>query len=468
MAHRIELSEDRYKTAMLTILILTLFVQILDGTIVNVAIPTLADEFSVTDTQIDRAIIAYLVGLAVFIPTSGWLSDRFGSRVVFLNSLALFTAASVLCGLASTLPQLVIFRILQGVGAGVMGPLGSALLYRAFPQSERAKAATAVITVAVLAPAIGPVLGGAILEVTTWRWIFFVNVPIGAVAMLVGWLVIRDFRIDEVKRFDGRGFVLAGMALGGTLFGVTVARDLGWNSPVVIGTIGAGIAAAIALPRVERAREHPLLRFELFQAPIFRSIQFVAFPTYAAFLGAIFLLPVYLQTFRGFDPLTAGLVAAPQPLGVWIASQFVGRLLYGRVGPRRLMFGGLVGALIVGLALATVDETTSLWTLRVLMFLRGASLAFTFVSIQTAVYSQTSVADTAQATTLFSANRQAAPAFGIAAAAAVLSGLAVDPGNPQLGAYQVSFLVSALLFIPAIVAVWWVRDEDAAATMKRR
>ncbi len=168
----LQLSEERYKTAMVVIFVLTLFVQILDGTIVNVAIPTLADAFGVTDTEIDRAIIGYLVGLAVFIPASSWLADRFGSRVVFLSSLTLFTFASALCGASQSLNQLLAFRILQGVGAGVMGPLGAALLYRAFPQNERAKAATAVISVAVIAPAIGPVLGGFLIETLNWRWIF--------------------------------------------------------------------------------------------------------------------------------------------------------------------------------------------------------------------------------------------------------------------------------------------------------
>ncbi len=466
MPSRRDLDDERYKQAMIVVFVLTLFVQILDGTIVNVAIPTLATAFGVTDAEIDRAIIGYLVGLAVFIPTSGWAADRFGARKVFLSALTLFTLASALCGLSQSLDQLVAFRILQGVGAGVMGPLGAAMLYRAFPQNERAKAATAVITVAVIAPAIGPVLGGAIVEYLSWRWIFYVNVPLGVVAFAVGWLVIRDFRSDTRARFDIVGFLLAGVGLGATLYGITVARELGWTSPVVLISVTTGVGSLVALPLFERRRPDPLLRFELLRAPIFRSIQILAFPTYAAFVGLIFLLPVYLQSLRGFSALETGLATFPQAVGVWLSSQLVGRVLYRRIGPRRLLLVGLAAALVVGIGMAQFDLETGLWTVRTFMFARGFGLGFAFIAIQTAVYAQTSVADTAQATALFSANRQAAPAFGVALTAAVLAGVAVDAAEPGLGAYQAAFWASTLLFVPALIAAWWVRDEDAAATLR--
>lgn len=463
---RWQLDEEQYKRAMIAVFVATLFVQILDGTVVNVAIPALADAFEVTDTQIDRAIIGYLVGVAAFIPTSGFVANRYGARRVFLGSLSLFVAASVLCGLSQSLEQLVVFRILKGAGAGVMGPLGAAMLYRAFPQNERAKAATAVISVAVIAPAVGPVLGGAIVEFLDWRWIFFVNVPIGGAAFLLGWLVIRDFRSDDAAPFDTRGLVLAGVGLGATLFAITIARDVGWTSPLVLGTLLCGVVSLIVLPRHERNVAHPLLRFDLLSAPIFRSIQVLAFPTYAGFVGLIFLLPVYLQSFRGFSALETGLATFPQAVGVWLSSQVVGRVLYQRIGPRRLLFVGLTAGLVVGMAFTTVDSATGLWTIRALMFARGLGLGVAFIAIQTAVYAQTSMQDTAHATTIFSANRQAAPAFGVAVTAAVLGGVAVDSAAPDLDAYRIAFVACALLFVPALIAARSVRDEDAAATLR--
>jgi len=466
MLKRLTLDDEQYKRAMVIVFILTLFVQILDATIVNVAIPTLADEFGVSATRIDRAIIGYLVGLAVFIPASAWLADRFGARRVFLISLTLFTVASALCGMSQTLNQLLMFRILQGIGSGIMGPLGAAMLYRAFPQNERAKAATAVIGVAVIAPAIGPVLGGVLIETLSWRWIFLVNIPIGIFAFVVEFLVVRDFRGEKRTPFDYVGFLLAGVGLGGTLYGVTVAQDLGWTAPLVVLTIGAGIGSLIALPFQARRVEYPLLRFEVFRAPIFRALQVVAFPTYAAFIGVIFLLPVYMQSLRGFSALETGLATFPQAIGVWISSQVVGRRFYMKVGPRRLLLIGLTGGLVVGLALAQVDLSTGLWTIRTLMFARGLALGLAFIAIQTAIYSQTSVEDTGQATALFSANRQSAPAFGVALVAAILAGSSGSEAEPVLGDYRLAFVISGLVFVPAIVATFWVHDSDAAATLE--
>jgi MFS family permease len=260
--------------------------------------------------------------------------------------------------------------------------------------------------------------------------------------------------------------VLAGVGLGATLYGVTVARDLGWTSPLVVISVTAGLGSLVVLPFYERRRTNPLLRFELLRAPIFRSIQILAFPTYAAFVGLIFLLPVYLQSLRGFSALETGLATFPQAVGVWFSSQLVGRVLYRRVGPRRLLLFGLTAALAIGIGMAQFDLETSLWTVRAFMFSRGLGLGFAFIAIQTAVYAQTSVADTAQATALFSANRQAAPAFGVALTAAVLAGVAVDAADPGLAAYRAAFWASALLFVPALIAAWWVRDEDAAATLR--
>ena len=463
----LELDEGQFKRGMIVVYVLTLFVQIIDGTVINVAIPTLADAFGVTDTVVDRAIIAYLVSLAVFIPASGWLANRFGARRVFMSSLTLFTVASMLCGLSQSLAQLVGFRLLQGVGAGVMGPVGAALLYRAFPQNERARAATAVIGVAVIAPATGPVLGGFLIETLNWRWIFYVNVPLGLIAFALAYALVQDFGGDEKRRFDIAGFALSGAGLGATLFAVTIAREEGWTSPIVVGPLLVGLASLIALPFVERRQQHPLLNFGLFRAPIYRAIQIVAFPTYLAFFAVIFLMPLYLQSFRGFDGFETGLAVFPQAIGVMISSQIAGRRLYSRIGPRRLMFAGIFLAMLVGFVITTIDQDTSLWTVRLMMFSRGLALGLAFVAIQTAVYAQTSVADTADATALFTANRQSGPAFGVALAVTVLTTVGGSDANPDLGGYQAAMLVSALMFVPALIATWWVRDEDAAATLLR-
>ena len=176
-----------YKVAVTIVYVLGLFVQILDATIVNVALPTLADEFGVPVTDVEWIVVGYLLALATAIPAAGWLSDRFGSKRVFLGSLTVFTVASGLCGIAPSLDTLVAARLLQGLGAGLITPVGIAILFRAYPLAERATAAAAVVGVAVIAPATGPALGGIIVDSVSWRWIFYVNLPIGILAVALGW-----------------------------------------------------------------------------------------------------------------------------------------------------------------------------------------------------------------------------------------------------------------------------------------
>lgn len=216
-----------YKYGVLAVYIAALFVQILDATVVNVALPVLSDEFGVSVTDVDAVAIAFTVALAVSIPPAGWLSDRYGSKRVFLAALATFTVASTLCGAAATLDQLVVFRVFQGIGAGLITPVGSAMLFRSFPIEERAVAANAVLSVAVIAPATGPVLGGLIVDNLSWRWIFFINVPIELLALVLGWLWLRDDESAPAGRFDVPGFVLSSLGLAGVVFAVSIAPDTG-------------------------------------------------------------------------------------------------------------------------------------------------------------------------------------------------------------------------------------------------
>lgn len=463
------LDEEQTKRAVMWVYILSLFMQIVDGTIVNVAVPTLAEEFDVSEGKLGWAIIGYLISLAVFIPASGRLGDSFGTKRVFMLSLLLFTGSSTLCGLSTTFGQLVGFRVIQGIGAGLMAPIGAAMLYRAFPQSERAKAATAVIGVAVVAPAMGPVLGGVILETLNWRWIFFVNIPIGLLALTMTAKVITEYRGDREGTFDVVGFVLAGAGLALTLFAVSEGPHQGWTSAPILLGLAAGIACITAFVSWEQRTRFPLLELSLLKDKHFRTSILVGFPTYMGFMALIFILPLYLQSLRGFTALDSGLATFPQALGVMTSSQLVGRLVYSRVGPRRLMIGGAVAALLIGLVFATLDMQSSLWTVRGLNYVRGLAMGTIFVSMQASVYATTSNADTGQATALFTVVRQSAPAFGVALAGTALSSLASSANglDPGLDAYRWAMVAAALMFVPAIAAAWQLDDSDAAETMKR-
>ena len=339
-----------YKYRVMVVYIAGLVMTIIDGTVVNVALPTLADEFDVPSTDIEWIAIVYLLSLAAVIPVAGWLGDRYGTKRMFVVSLGTFVAASLLCGLAQDLPQLLVFRVLQGVGGGLITPIGSAMLFRAFPLSERSTASVGVLSVAVVAPAIGPVLGGVIVDNISWRWIFLINIPIGAVAVALAVLWLREETQETPGRFDAAGFVLSAAGVSLLIYALSTGPENGWGSAAVLGPALLGAAAMVALVVVELRHELPMLKLRLFTARLFRSVNVASSMVYAGFFGWIFVLPLYMQTLRGFSATQSGLVQAPQAVAIFIVSNLLGKRLYQAVGPRRLM---IVGSAVTAMATAS-------------------------------------------------------------------------------------------------------------------
>src|SRR6266513_2410484 len=231
-----------YKWIVAAVFVCGMFIDILDTTIVNVALPDLGREFHASTASIEWIVLGYLLSLAVWIPASGWIGDRIGTRRVFLFALGMFTLASALCGQAHSLGELVAFRVLQGVGGGMLVPVGTAMLFRSFPPIERAKASTVLFVPTVLAPVLGPVLGGWLVTDVSWRWIFYVNLPVGVLAFTIGFLFLREEREGHAGRFDLPGFLLSGSGLALVLFALTQGPDKGWRSPEVL---GAGVGGVV-------------------------------------------------------------------------------------------------------------------------------------------------------------------------------------------------------------------------------
>jgi EmrB/QacA subfamily drug resistance transporter len=459
-----------YKFVVAAVFVSALFLDILDVTIVNVALRTIGEEFRTE--AIDWVVLGYALSLAVWIPASGWVGDRFGTKRVLLTALGLFVLGSMMCGFAQSIGQLIAFRILQGVGGGMLTPVGVAMMFRAFPPIERARAATIVMIPTLVAPALGPVLGGLLTDTIGWRWIFFVNVPFGVAALVFGFRFLREHTEPTAGGFDLPGFVLSGFGLAAIVYALSQGPRVGWDDPWVIVLGLAGIASFVGLVVVETNLEAPMLALRLLRDRLFRMTNLVMAFGMASFIGVTFVLPLYLQGLRGMSPLEAGLTTFPQAIGILLGTQISGRL-YPFVGPRRLIFTGMLVATAAIGGLLVIDLVTDLWVIRGLIFARGVGMGFTFVAIQAASYARIAPADNGRASAIFSTQRQMAVAFGVAVTATVLSSFTTLSGVPTdlgraLDGYHWTFASAAALALIAAVFALGIRDVDAAPSMHRR
>jgi EmrB/QacA subfamily drug resistance transporter len=459
-----------YKYVVAAVFVAALFLDILDTTVVNVALRTIGNELQTE--SIEWIVLGYTLSLAVWIPASGWLGDRFGTKRVFLAALVFFVGGSALCGAAQSIGQLVTFRILQGVGGGMLTPIGVAMMFRAFPPIERARAATIVLVPTLVAPALGPVLGGLITDTIGWRWIFFVNVPVGLSALVFGMRYLREHTEPGAGRFDLPGFVLSGFGLAATIYALSEGPRVGWDSPAVIVLGIGGILSFVLLVRVETHKPQPMLALRLLKDRLFATTNLVMAFSMASFIGVLFVLPLYLQGLRGLDPFESGLVTFPQAIGILISSQIAGRI-YASVGPRRLVTGGMAWAALSVAAFMTLGLETNLWIIRGLLLARGLGMGFTFVAVQAASYARIAPSDNGRASAIFATQRQMSVSIGVALMATVLSGftsLTATPSDPQraLEGYRWTFAAATVLAVIGAIVATRIRDEDAAVSMAPR
>jgi EmrB/QacA subfamily drug resistance transporter len=440
----------------------------------------LGRHFGVDNNSLQWVVTGYLVSLAVWIPASGWVGDRIGTKKTFLFAMAAFTTGSALCGLSQTIGQLIAFRVLQGVGGGMMVPVGTAMLFRAFPPRERARAAVFLTVPSAIAPVVGPILGGWLVDGPGWRWIFYINLPVGLLAFLFALKALREHKEEAAGSLDLPGFILSGAGLALVLYALSQAPSHGWGSTVVVAAGLAGLLCLATMMLFELNVAKPMLDLRLFGDRRFRSSSMAMFMTSGGLVGLIFLLALFLQQLRGLSAFQTGLAIFPLAIGMGLTAQLTSQL-YPRVGPRRLIAFGLLVVTLTSAAFVRVDQDTSLWWLRGIMFLRGVGMSFAMVSLQAATFATIAPPSMGRASSLFATNRQVASAFGVAALATVLIertsshlgdlGTAVTSeaaANARLLGFQDAFLALTLMGVIGFASAFLIRDKDAEATMESR
>ena len=463
------MTRSRTKTYLPWVVATALFMEQLDSTIVNTAIPSMAASLQVTPLSLKAVVTSYILSLAVSIPVSGWMADRYGTRRVFMPAVAIFTFASVLCGLSVSSPMLVAARLLQGFGAAMMMPVGRITIIRTFPKAELLSAMNFVIIPALIGPLLGPTVGGLIVHWMSWREIFFVNVPVGLAAIYLAHRFMPDYKGEEQRPLDLIGLVLfgTGIALLSWLLEIFGEHKIDLTSAAVLLLIACSLLAAY----VWHAKDapHPLLRLVLFRIRTFRVSVSGGFLTRLGVGGLPFLLPLLYQLGLGLPAWQSGLLMMPSAAAA-MGMKFIASRLLGKFGYRQVL---IVNTVLIGLTIGLysfVQQGTPIYAIVMISLCLGFFNSLQFSSMNSIAYADVDKADSSMASTIASSMQQLSMSFGLACGSLITGWYLADlPQSNRLaltGALHHAFLTLAVMTILSSLTFWTLRKEDGESISK--
>src|SRR4051794_3945584 len=417
---------DRDLMMVAWVVVLGAIMSILDVTVVNVAINTLAREFETTLPTIQWVATGYTLALATVIPLTGWAADRFGTKRLYLMSISLFVSGSVLSGLAWSASSLIFFRVLQGFGGGMLMPLGMTILTRAAGPQRVGRVMAVIGVPMLLGPIFGPILGGWLVDDFSWHWIFFINVPIGAVALVLSLRILPRDVPEPNERLDYLGLALLSPSLAAIIFGLAKSSEAGgFAAPeVVIPVIAGAILLAVFVWHALRST-HPLIDLRLFANRVFAASSGTLVLMIIAVFGGMLLIPLYLQAVRGESAFDTGLLLAPQGFGAMISMPIAGRLT-DKTGVGRIVPVGLVIVGVSFLGLTQLEADTSYWLLGAILFLQGLGMGATMMPTFSGAMQTLRRFQIARASTTLNIQQQVGASIGTAGRSALV-------GNPPRG-----------------------------------
>jgi EmrB/QacA subfamily drug resistance transporter len=447
------------------VVIIGSIMSILDTTIVNVALATLGHELHSPISQIQWVVTGYMLSLAAVIPVTGWAARRFGAKQVYITSLVLFTAGSALCGLATSSTELILFRVLQGIGGGMILPIGQLMMAEAAGPARMGRVMSVVAVPAMLAPILGPALGGLIVDNASWRWIFYVNVPIGAIAVIAALRSLPRVERTATNPLDYRGLLLMATGLPLITYGLAEVGSSGsFTSDKVILPILAGVVLVAFFCRHALRARYPLLDLRLYRRPTFSSASIAMFCLGAALFGGLILLPLYWQGVRHESVVDTGLLTAPQGLGAALMMPIAGRLT-DRYGGGPLALIGVLVTTIGTIPFALIGAHTSLLWLSIAMIFRGFGIGLAFMPAMSAAFASLERSELSDATPQMNVLQRVGGSIGTAVLAVVLQRAligahsAADAASAYGTAFWASTALTALAIIPCVVLM---RAERAA------
>jgi DHA2 family multidrug resistance protein len=392
------------------------FMEVLDTTVVNVSLPHIAGNLSASVDEAAWALTSYLVANAIILPMTGWLANFFGRKRTLLAAITGFTTASVLCGLAPTLPALIFFRVIQGATGGALQPLSQAVMLEAFHPQDRGKAMAFWGLGIVVAPMLGPVIGGWLTDNYSWRWVFYINLPVGLASVVMTRLFIFDppYIRRSSKGIDYWGIGLLALGIGALQVVLDKGQEEDWfSSRWIVGlTIAAGAGLLLFIIH-ELLSCDPVVHLRVFKSRTYAAGVFLMTVLGFVLYGSLLLLPIFLQTLLGYPALQAGFAMAPRGLGSFLMMPVVGTVL-GRFDPRKVLAVGLVGAAWTLHALSNLNLNAGYWDIFWPQFVQGAALALLFVPLTTATMDPIPKEEMGNATSMFNLMRNIGGSMGIA------------------------------------------------------
>ena len=359
------------------------FMSILDTSIVNVATSQIMNVFGTTTTQVQWISTIYMLTLGVITPSSGWLGDRFGFKKVYIASMAIFVVGSLLCAASGSINFMIFARVVQAIGGGMIMPITMAMIYRLVPRKEIGSAMGLFGLALLVAPSIGPTLGGYLVQYVDWRWIFTINLPIGIVGLLLSWFLLPEFEMPDAGKFDFWGAFTASVGLFCMLLALSEGSEWGWTSEPIILLFYASFCLLALFVYIELTIESPLLELRVFAIPSFTFANLTISVTMTGLFAGLFYIPLFLQSIRGYGALETGLMLMPGALLTGIFMPISGKL-YDRVGPKAMVVFGLAGFALLTWVFHFMNLETSTGTIIFWLVLRGGLMSFANMPAQTA------------------------------------------------------------------------------------
>ena len=447
-----------------------LFMESLDTTILNTAVPIVAKAIGTTPLGMKAVLASYTLSLAVFIPISGWMADRFGTRRVFASAIGIFTFGSLLCGLMSNIHLLVACRVLQGCGGAMMVPVGRLTLVRSFPKSQLIRAMSFVAIPALVAPMLGPAAGGFIVAYFHWRAIFFLNVPVGIAGLVLVWMKLPDYR-ERTRPLDVEGLILFGAGLALLSYVLEVFGEHALSAAEILGLLFVSMALLFGYGvHAERTR-WPLLRLGLFRSRSFAAAVGGGFITRLGIGGVPFLLPLLYQVGLGFSPVQSGLLIMPQAAAA-MSTKIVIRQVLQRFGYRTVLVGNTLLMSVFLMLFAAIGTGTPVWLIVLQAFCYGALTSTQYTCMNTLAYADVSPAKASAASSIASTSQQLSISFGVA-----IAGLAtmffVPPAARSSSAEMIhglhhAFLALGLFTMVSTVVFSRLKREDGADETRQK